>query len=213
MTIHLDLRGTEATFTRPEILQHPQIPGPLSGMNPRSILSREWWDTTRQAAYRANAYHCYACGGSPDDDPHKSQLDAHECYYINWKKAMATYIETVALCWSCHNFIHAGRLRSLVDVGKEEEDVLCSVLRHGMCVLQAADLLPYWRTWALAKETLDGAYYGELIAEARRLGIVEPYDVLRLPDNRWTLNVQGTLYRRDEHDKIVTKTTAPATAA
>ncbi len=209
MAITLDFSGQGPKFTRPEILQHPQIPGPLSGMNPRTIFGRTWWDDTRRAAYRLNNFHCHACGGAPDDDPFKAKLDAHECYEITWKECQATYLETVALCYRCHSFIHAGRFRARVETGDEKARTLIAILKHGMRVLTMAQqfppLYPFWRTYVIYLEYVERAMPGIAVGRARDLGIVDPFSTIHPPDHKWTLRVYGVTYRRDTHGDIKTE--------
>ena len=202
MTFRLDLRSTEPTFKRPVILQHPQIPGPLSGMNPRTILGRKWWDRERRRAYKKNHYNCHACGESPDFDPYQDKLHAHECYAIDWRHGKAVYIETVALCYSCHAFIHAGRLRALVDEGETDPKELTHILSRGVELLQSVNRYPFWRTYVIYLEYVKGVMPGNAVGQARDLGIVDKYSVLHLPDHMWTIKVFNNTYRRDENGDI-----------
>lgn len=126
---------------RPEILLHPNIPKPLHGVAPRVILGSTWWNKTRQESYASTDFHCAACGthrtlvkGS------RKHLEGHELYEINYAKGRLTYVETVPLCPYCHSYIHDGRLRSLVQLGKMHASKLIAVIQHGDQVLKRAGL-------------------------------------------------------------------------
>jgi hypothetical protein len=171
-------------------------------MNPRTILGKTWWDRTRRTAYKANHYNCWACSISPDDDPYNDKLEAHECYDIDWQACKATYLETVALCYRCHNFIHAGRMRSLVESGDEPADKLLAVLKRGVAILRAIDKYPYWRTYVLYLEYVERALPSVAIGRARDLRIVEPASTIIAPEHMWSLTIHDTIYRRDKHGTI-----------
>ncbi len=207
MAISLDFSSQGPKFVRPEILQHPQIPGPLSGMNPRTIFGKTWWDNTRRAAYRANHFYCHACGGAPDDDPYKSKLEAHECYEVDWKTSTATYLKTAALCYRCHSFIHAGRLRMLVERGHKKATELVAVLRRGYDLLQAQDppLYPFWRTYVIYLEYVEKVMPRVAVSRARDLRLVDPFSTIHPPDDHWTLVVYGVTYRRDKSGNVKAK--------
>ena len=144
---------------RPEVLLQNNTVKPLHRVVPRIILGREWWDQTRQAAYEATNFHCIACGVPKRLAKWHQWLEGHEVYRINYRKGRMTYIETVALCHSCHNFIHDGRLRALVDKAEITWEKYNSIMNHGMAVLEEAKLMkprPYkgpiarWEDWRLA---------------------------------------------------------------
>lgn len=203
MVFHLDLRPLTPEYREVAILQHPQIPGPLSGVNPRTILGESWWRAERQAAYARNHYHCQACAGAADDDPYVQVLHAHECYDIEWEKATATYERTVALCWCCHNFIHSGRMAAMTVEGKTSRAKLEHVLRRGIKILDKEGLLPYWRTYSLAREFLHGDSPYEAIQEVRKVYEAIPIsDLVRLPEGRWTLVIYENKYRRQPNGRI-----------
>lgn len=118
-------------FTIPAILFHPQIPKPLHGLNPRSILGDEWWNEQRQKAYAENNYHCWACGIHKSEAKYHQWLEAHECYRIDYQRGISEMIEIVALCHSCHNYIHAGRMKMMVDKGEMDISKFRDILAHG----------------------------------------------------------------------------------
>ena len=131
---------------KPEILTHPNIPKPLHGMNPRSILGSAWWDIERQKAYASTDYHCIACG------VHKSQakvhqwLEAHEYWDINYKTGRCEVKSIEPLCHYCHNFIHSGRLFKTKTTIEVRE-----ILEHGFNVLSRTGLKVFFFTHELAR--------------------------------------------------------------
>jgi len=124
---------TEKHFTRPELLLHPPIPPVLRGRNPRTTLGKEWWDATRKEAFKEGDYHCWACGVHQLDAEYHNYLDGHECYEYDYSEHRAYYIETVGLCYYCHQFIHFNALRYSPKMADE-------ILRHGLDVLSKAGL-------------------------------------------------------------------------
>src|SRR5271165_1557046 len=83
----------QAWKLRPEVLLCDNIPKPLYGVNPRSILGSKWWDETRQAAYRSTEFHCIACG-TPKHLTARGWLEGHEIYEVSYDKGRAKYLET-----------------------------------------------------------------------------------------------------------------------
>jgi hypothetical protein len=153
-------------FTRPELLLHGGIPGPLHGTAPRVVLGDKWWQETRSAAYVKNNWCCHACGAKPEVD---KPLEAHECYEFDYRKGRATYIETVALCYRCHQFIHLGHTEITLGIA-----VALKVLDRGVKILAGA---------GLEKE-----YYERLLT-ARTAMLKAP------PDNKWRLVIDGKEYK------------------
>lgn len=134
MTEFWEIKATEKEefkFLRPELLFHPNIPKPLHGMNPRSILGRNWWDMMRFEAYKKNSYCCWACGIHKSNAKYYRWLEGHEHYDINYSTGCVKLLEIVALCHSCHNYIHDGRMRMMVDSGKMEYSKYKDILFHG----------------------------------------------------------------------------------
>ena len=158
---------------RPEVLLCPNTPLPLHTVVPRTILGRKWWDATREAAYAATDYHCIACGIYKGDTPQR-WLEGHEIYAVDYSKGRSVYVETVALCNKCHQFIHDGRMEALVDKGEMTKAAYDEVMRHGRRVLKDAGLKkkPYsglfaeWENWRLV---VNGEEYPPAFKDAASL--------------------------------------------
>ena len=151
----------------PRILLHPTIPQPLHGVNPRSILGQVWWDAQRKAAYTRYDYHCWACGYHKDSNPIRKVLDAHESYSIDYRHGLMHLIEIVAVCYSCHAYIHSGRTNSRLEKGELKPRVYKMIQLHGDTILREAGLrriryqgpIAPWEQWRLV---LDGVEYPPL---------------------------------------------------
>ena len=155
-------------FQRPDLLLHPNIPKPLHGLAPRTLMKpQRLWDELRRAAYAKNNYHCWACGAYRnfdlvankfDDD--NGTLDAHEYYVIDYTEKTTEIKEIVALCKNCHNYIHSGRQNSIYDKGRLDEEDMWIVNTHGDSVLIDGGITPIhvidenlykeeWNDWRL----------------------------------------------------------------
>lgn len=167
-------------FKRPELLRAPQIPAPMSGVNPRTIMGSGWWDKKRKEAYRKNNYHCFACGVPGRRAMFRPFLEAHECYDINYIKGRMRLKEVVALCHACHSFIHIGRLNGRLQRGEVGIEYAQAICTHGYTVLREAGLEPWWTTRLLI----------EGIPPERE----EPGTVVGVHWEEWRLVLSGRLY-------------------
>jgi len=146
------------TFPNPEYLTHPNIPKPLHGVNPRSIKGKEWWDGKRRIAYSTYDYRCWACGVRKWDADYHQWLEAHESYDINYSTGEVKLIEIIALCHSCHNFIHSGRMMVLLQKGEMEREKVYDIVLRGRYILHKNNLKPYWVTdylWLILNDRED----------------------------------------------------------
>lgn len=149
----------DVSNARPVLLLHPNIPKPLHGLAPRELLGREWWDRERKAAYKRSHYTCAACGVPKEEARYHQWLEAHEIYDINYPLGRSVFIETVALCHSCHNFIHSGRMQILRDKNDPSmpRKKFLDIIHRGNALLVKAGLRknPYigksapWHKWRL----------------------------------------------------------------
>lgn len=153
-----------------KLLLHPPLPPALHGTNPRTLMGKFWWDTERQKAYIRHDYRCWACGVHKEDQIGRKVLDAHEDYLFDYELFRLTLREIVALCVTCHAFIHCNRMNLLFDKGTINEEDCAEILRHGFRTLVNQGLepsrLPHpvyydgdWNKWHLRIEGKD--YYSK----------------------------------------------------
>jgi len=175
----------EAKFSDPIYLTHPNIPKPLHGQNPRTILGQTWWDKKRQETYAKNNYCCWACGISKYNAKYHHWLEAHESYLIDYRQGEARLKEIVALCHSCHNFIHSGRMYMMYLKGELSKDKCLDILQHGFSILENAGLEPFMGTVMVWNE----------ISEEQRSGGSDPDKNGWFADwNKWHLVIEGNRY-------------------
>lgn len=124
----------------PSLLLCPNTPKPLHGVTPRTILGSSWWNKERRAAYASTNHRCKACGVPSAKAMFHKWLEGHEWYDIDYMEGTATYIRTVPLCHSCHNYIHDGRMSTLLDLGKIPHAKYAKIIMHGDRVLADAGL-------------------------------------------------------------------------
>ena len=148
----------------PQILFHPNIPKPLHGISPRVVKGKAWWDEVRMKAYKKAEYRCEACGVSKDKADFHPWLEAHEVYDYDYEKCLLTFSHLVALCHSCHNYIHSGRMWSLLDSGEMDEDKFKFIMQRGDILVALFNkplpvIIPA-SSWSKWRMSIDGKLYG-----------------------------------------------------
>ena len=139
------MSNLDPLFMWPDILYHPNIPKPLHGLSPRAVLGQEWWDIQRRKAYEKNNFCCWACGIHKTEANYYHWLEAHECYKIDYHKGVMEMKLITALCHTCHNYIHNGRLMMQVNKGEASQNFYNDVLEYGNSILSRRidKTLPY----------------------------------------------------------------------
>lgn len=143
---------------RPEILMGPNTPKPMHGVAPRVVLGTKWWNEERNRAYKSTNYHCLTCGVHRSNAQRHKWLEGHEVYDVDYRAGRLIYVECVPLCHYCHNYIHSGRLQSLLEKGDISHQKFAAIVRHGDSIIKQSGLvkpLPYdgpfaeWSEWRL----------------------------------------------------------------
>jgi hypothetical protein len=124
----------------------------MHGMNPRTILGKEYWDKTRNKSYKDNEYCCYACGIHKLNAKKYKWLEAHELWNINYENGKCKIDKIVPLCHYCHNFIHTGRLYMEYTNKKITYNEIKDILLHGINILKENNLRMYYFTYVLCRE-------------------------------------------------------------
>lgn len=97
-----------------KILTMPNVPQPLHGVNPRSIMGESTWNHVRKRCYYEAGYKCEACGRELG----KGECQAHELYTYNYVTGTARFERCVCLCRTCHvGGIHSGRALTMYKRG------------------------------------------------------------------------------------------------
>ena len=186
------------TFWRPDILGAPNIPKALHTVNPRSINGNYWWNKTRQVAYAKHDYCCWACGIPKQHADYHQWLEAHEDYDFNWQTGEVKLKEIVALCHSCHGFIHNGRLLSVYLKGEESSDKVLDILRHGFGICERNNIQPYFGAF-FTLNIMMGQSEEKAMINARKSGWTPQNVTAKWED--WHLNLDGMKYHSPWKDE------------
>lgn len=89
----------------------PNIPRPLHGVNPRTLLGAATWNRMRKNCYAMAGNTCEICGYKPDNLRHRH---GHEVYEIDYAHGTAKFVRVFCVCGLCHlGCIHTGRALTL----------------------------------------------------------------------------------------------------
>jgi hypothetical protein len=181
----------KTTSVHPEVLTHPNIPKPLHGVNPRTIMGKKWWDEHRKVAYASNNFRCYACGIKKENAKPRPLLEAHEFYEINYETGLVEMKFLIPLCPTCHQFIHSGRTWALYQKGEVPLSIIRFIIRRGMKILRNNSLSPFYFTRMVEMNIFDG------IPMALAFDAVKdelPIPTSKVPWNEWRLHLDGKDY-------------------
>lgn len=93
------------------LIAMPNIPRPLHGVNPRTLLGTSTWNHMRKACYAQANDTCEICGHKPENLRHRH---GHEVYEIDYAHGTAKFVKVFCLCSLCHlACIHTGRALTL----------------------------------------------------------------------------------------------------
>ena len=93
------------------LIAMPNIPRPLHGVNPRTILGASTWNHMRRKCYAEANDTCEICGRQPED---LRRRHGHEVYKIDYANGTAEFVKVFCVCSTCHlGCIHTGRALTL----------------------------------------------------------------------------------------------------
>lgn len=132
-----------AYITGANILAHPNIPTPLHGLAPRVIYGSGWWNKVRKLSYAQNDNRCWACGVHLSQAKYHQWLEAHEFYDIDYENGKMYFKHAVALCHSCHNFIHSQRLLAILKKGEIRREKAFDIVDRGLNICFENGVTPF----------------------------------------------------------------------
>lgn len=106
------------------LLTMPNIPAPLHGLNPRSVMGEEEWDKQRFDCYTKANWRCEIC------DTPCERMQAHEIYTYDYVSHTAVFKRLIALCDKCHRGIHSGRLTTMTKDGDVSREYFLDIAEH-----------------------------------------------------------------------------------
>lgn len=96
-----------------QILTMPNIPHPLHGLAPRTIMGASRWKLTKTKEKMRADYHCEICGREFSIN----KLDVHEIYDVFYDERYSKFNRYVCACALCHQACHSGRNLALYTKG------------------------------------------------------------------------------------------------
>ena len=93
------------------LIAMPNIPKPLHGVAPRTLLGAATWNRMRKNCYAMANNTCEICGDQPENLRHRH---GHEVYEIDYEKGIARFVRVFCVCALDHlACIHTGRAITL----------------------------------------------------------------------------------------------------
>lgn len=167
----------------PHILEQPNIPRPLHGLNPRALMGKTKWDVMRRQVYRKHGYTCAACGVRAGEAKIRTGMEAHEHFRIDYGARRMTLIDMQPLCHACHSFVHSGLLEVRLAARKVSGETVATILGHGVGVLELSG----------GKVPVPADYL------CRKLGLAHGLPLAKQPRTirwgGWTMVWEGEVYR------------------
>lgn len=133
----LDIK-TVLAWTAPKedgapILTMPNVPSPLHGCAPRTLLGKTTWDHMRKYCYYNANYKSQVSGEDLDGSSNDKRCNAHELYSYDYVHGKAYFERAVCISPIEHNFIHSGRMLTMYKKGNPlmSKEYLLRVVENG----------------------------------------------------------------------------------
>ena len=99
------------------IIAMPNVPAPLHGQAPRTLLGKSTWDHMRKYCYYNAGYKSQISGEDLDGTTNDKKCNAHELYSYDYVHGKAYFERAVCISPVEHNFIHSGRMLTMYKQG------------------------------------------------------------------------------------------------
>lgn len=137
----LDIK-TVLAWTAPKvdgapIIAMPNVPAPLHGCAPRTILGSSTWTHMRKKCYFDADYKSQITGKPLDGQDSDAKCQAHELYSYDYTAGTAYFERAVCISPMEHNFIHSGRMLTMYKKGNPlmPKNYLLKVVENGFKII------------------------------------------------------------------------------
>jgi hypothetical protein len=102
---------------RPELLLGHNVPRPLYGVAPRTVIGDTLWRKISKHVCDVSGRRCEACGLHESELPKGKTLHCHEIYAVDYVDGVACLEELISICPHCHARVHGRLLKAMVENG------------------------------------------------------------------------------------------------
>lgn len=119
------------------IIAMPNVPAPLHGQAPRTLLGKSTWDHMRKFCYYNANYKSQISGEDLDGTTNDKKCNAHELYSYDYVHGKAYFERAVCISPVEHNFIHSGRMLTMYKKGNPlmPKKYLLKVVENGFRII------------------------------------------------------------------------------
>lgn len=119
------------------IIAMPNVPAPLHGCAPRTLLGNSTWTHMRKKCYFDADYKSQISGIELDGRNSDLKCNAHELYSYDYVHGEAYFERAVCISPIEHNFIHSGRMLTMYKKGNPlmPKSYLLKVVENGFSII------------------------------------------------------------------------------
>lgn len=160
------------------IIAMPNIPKPIHGLAPRTVLGDSTWQHMRKRCYFEAGYKSQISGIDLDRSSAQLRPNAHELYSYNYYTGEALFERAVCISPLEHNFIHSGRMLTMYKKGNPlmPKSYLLAAVENGFRIIKEwNDAHPKERPLRVYYTFIEYAKTPSIANEIQEL--IEKYDI------------------------------------
>ena len=192
------------------IIAMPNVPTPLHGCAPRTLLGQSTWEHLRKRCYFDANYKSQISGEDLDGSIPSKRCNAHELYSYDYTKGTAYFERAVCISPLEHNFIHSGRMLTMYKKGNPlmPKSYLLKAVENGFSIISKWNKAhPKERPLRAYATLIDYAKIPELSKEI--VDLIEKYDIKFYKEDTaylpkwsdWSLKIGNKEYPTPYKDK------------